>query len=203
MDLARAQQLFDQLYSKLSGYDIARSEKERLGRQDESTTYGEVVPSAFFEVMKAVNPREGEVFVDLGSGTGKATMLAAFAYPFSKVVGIELLPGLGDAAREVQRKYETELRPQLPPEYHRQEIQFIDGDFLEIDLTAADVVFAHGTCYPQELIAQLAEKLGELRSGARVIMVGHPLISPELTVLKMMQMKADWGTALAYAYQRR
>ena len=74
MDLAHAQQVFEQLDSGFSGYDIARSEKERMGRQEAATTYGEVIPTAFYDVMLAAEPKEGEVFFDLGSGTGKATI---------------------------------------------------------------------------------------------------------------------------------
>ncbi len=203
MELARAQEIFEQLYSGFSGYDIARQEKERLGRQEAGTTYGEVIPSAFHEVMLEAAPREGEVFFDLGSGTGKATILAALAFPFSRVVGIELLPGLGDAARRVLSHYDAEVRPRLPPEHQQQRIEFIDGDFLVEDLSQADVVFAHGTCYGPELIGKLTQKFGELKPGARVVMAGQTLASPELVFQKMKVMKTDWGSALAAVYRRR
>jgi precorrin-6B methylase 2 len=203
MDLANAQEIFEQLYSGFSGYDIARSEKERMGRQEAATTYGEVIPTAFHDVMLAAAPREGEVFFDLGSGTGKATLLAALAFPFSRVVGIELLPGLGDAARQVLRRYDAEIRPRLPPENQRQRIDFIDGDFLVQDLSEADVLFAHGTCYGPELMGKLTHKLAELKPGARVVMAGQTLSSPELVFQKMKVMKTDWGSALAAVYQRR
>ena len=203
MDLAHAQQIFEQLYSGFSGYDIARSEKERMGRQEAATTYGEVIPTAFYDVMLAAEPKEGEVFFDLGSGTGKATILAALVFPFSRVVGVELLPGLGDAARQVLSRYDAELRPQLPPENQRQRIDFIDGDFLVQDLSEADVLFAHGTCYGPELMGKLTHKLEELKPGARVVMAGQTLASPELVFQKMKVMKTDWGSALAAVYERR
>ena len=204
MDLAHAQQIFEQLYSGFSGYDIARSEKERMGRQEAATTYGEAIPTAFYDVMLAAEPKEGEVFFDLGSGTGKATILAASsALPFSRVVGIELLPGLGDAARQVLSRYDEQLRPQLPPENQRQHIDFIDGDFLVQDLSEADVLFAHGTCYGPELMGKLTHKLEELKPGARVVMAGQTLASPELVFQKMKVMKTDWGSALAAVYKRR
>ncbi|HEX8823337.1 MAG TPA: SAM-dependent methyltransferase [Archangium sp.] len=203
MDLAHTQEIFEQLYSGFSGYDVARQEKERLGLQEAATTYGEVVPPAFLEVVREATPKEGEVFFDLGSGTGKATFLAALAFPFGRVVGIELLPGLGDTARKVLSRYDAEVRPRLSPEHQNQRIEFIDGDFLQQDFSVADVVFAHGTCYGHELIEQLTHKLKELKPGARVIMAGHTLSSPELAFVKMKVMKTDWGSALAAVYQRR
>jgi precorrin-6B methylase 2 len=203
MDLAHAQEIFEQLYSGFSGYDIARNEKERMGLQQAATTYGEVIPPAFHDVMLAAAPKEGEVFFDLGSGTGKATFLAALTFPFSRVVGLELLPGLGDAARKVLSRYDAEIRPRLGPEHQNQRIDFIDGDFLAADLSEADVLFAHGTCYGPELMAKLTHKLEELKPGARVVMAGQTLASPELVFQKMKVMKTDWGSALAAVYQRR
>lgn len=203
MDIARATEIFDRLYAQIPAYEIAKSEKKRMGREDASTTYGEIVPQAFHEVLSAVSPREGEVFYDLGSGTGKATLLAALTFPFSRSVGIELLPGLGDAARQVLTQFDAEVRPQLPPEYQQRKIEFIDGDFLEADLSQADIVFAHGTCYPHHLIGQLGAKLAELKPGARVVLAGHTFDTPELGFVRMMMMRADWGTSLAALYQRR
>lgn len=203
MEIARATEIFDNLYASVPAYEIAQREKKRLGREDASTTYGEIVPQAFHEVLSAVSPREGEVFYDLGSGTGKATLLAALTFPFSRSVGIELLPGLGDAARQVLGRFDTEVRPQLPPEYQQRKIEFVDGDFLQADLSEAGIVFAHGTCYPHELIGQLGAKLAELKPGARVVLVGHTFHTPELGFLRMMMMRADWGTALAALYERR
>ncbi|EPX58096.1 hypothetical protein D187_004385 [Cystobacter fuscus DSM 2262] len=203
MDITRAQEIFEQLYSGFSGYDIARHEKERTGLQEAGTTYGEVVPLAFHDVLNEAAPGPGEVFFDLGSGTGKATLLAALTFPFSRVVGIELFPGLGDAARKVLARYEAEVRPQLPAEYAQQRIEFIDGDFLEQDLSSADVLFAHGTCYPQETMEQLTHKLEELRPGARVVLAGQTIKTPAFAFVKMKVMRTDWGTALATIYRRQ
>lgn len=203
MDITRAQEIFEQLYSGFSGYDIARHEKERTGLNDAGTTYGEVVAAAFLDVLAEAAPAPGEVFFDLGSGTGKATLLAALTHPFSRVVGIELLPGLGDAARQVLTRYDAEVRPLLPPEYARQRIDFIDGNFLEQDLSSADVLFAHGTCYGPETMEQLTHKLEELRPGARVLLAGQSIKTPAFKALKMKVMRTDWGTALATLYVRQ
>ncbi len=46
-------------------------------------------------------------FMDLGSGKGR-TLLMASNYPFRRVVGIELLPGLNQIACENIRKYTSE-----------------------------------------------------------------------------------------------
>jgi hypothetical protein len=47
------------------------------------------------------------VFIDLGSGKGR-TLLMASDYPFRRIVGVELLPELHDAAEENLKKYRSE-----------------------------------------------------------------------------------------------
>ena len=47
------------------------------------------------------------VFVDMGSGKGR-TLLMASDYPFRRIVGVELLPALHQAARENLSKYRSE-----------------------------------------------------------------------------------------------
>lgn len=47
------------------------------------------------------------VFVDLGSGKGR-TLLMASDYPFRRIVGVELLPALHEAAQENLSKYRSE-----------------------------------------------------------------------------------------------
>jgi SAM-dependent methyltransferase len=203
MELTRAQQLFDQLFSQVQGFQISRSERQRLGREEEATTYGEVLPPAFHELISAVSPKEGEVFVDLGSGTGKAVFLAAMLFPFRHAIGVELLPGLGDAARQVLARYDTEIRPQLPPENQQQRIEFIDGDLLQFDLSGVDVVFGHAVCYDKPLLEQFTQKLESLKPGARVACIGPQLHSDALAMLGMKVIRLSWGTSLAALYQRR
>lgn len=47
------------------------------------------------------------VFVDLGSGKGRALLMAS-DYPFRRIVGVELLPGLHQATQENLSKYRSE-----------------------------------------------------------------------------------------------
>lgn len=202
MEPTQVQDIFQRLYQNLSGYEVAQREKNRLGLMEQSTTYGEILPESFVEMLAAASPAEGEVFIDLGSGTGKATFMAALSFPLSRAMGVELLPGLGDLARERLALYDAEFRPHLPEPHQRQRIEFIDGDMFQQDLSGVDIVFAHATCFPPGLIGQLGKKLEELRPGARVIVAGNTINTPALKFLAMKIMKADWGTALTAIYQR-
>lgn len=58
--------------------------------------------------------KPGGVFVDLGSGTGKACIAAALLHPFEAVRGIETLEGLHRFAIDaIHPRYESIAKPLL------------------------------------------------------------------------------------------
>ncbi len=74
--------------------------------------YQPTEPSLFHEMMEAL---AGDfhldfsqfVFIDIGSGKGRALLLAA-DYPFKRIIGVELLPALHRMAEENIAKYQSE-----------------------------------------------------------------------------------------------
>ena len=67
------------------------SEKERneLGNKQEHT-YGEACFQSFVPLLEYASPKAGEVFYDLGCGSGKPMLIASVAFPELKVCkGIE------------------------------------------------------------------------------------------------------------------
>ena len=77
--------------------------RRALGREkDPELTYGEVLFRPFYRMLAdVVKPRPGEVFVDLGSGTGRAVFVAALCFPrLAACKGYEVSPPLhSDAVR--------------------------------------------------------------------------------------------------------
>jgi hypothetical protein len=62
-------------------------------------------PSASFYMFRAamrrfVRPGENDVFLDYGSGLGRALVLAA-TYPFRRVIGVEFVPALNERAATI------------------------------------------------------------------------------------------------------
>src|SRR5262249_22625059 len=89
-----------------SGYAIARGVIKRhkaAGRFDlvESLGYGEINVAAFGELLRRVAgsaDAQRDVFVDIGSGTGKAVLAASVA-GFKRCIGVEIVRELDQAAR--------------------------------------------------------------------------------------------------------
>jgi SAM-dependent methyltransferase len=203
MDPAVAQPLFDRLYREVAGYELSHAERNRRGLSERSVIYGEVIPAAFHRALSEVAPRPGEVFFDVGSGTGKAVFLAALCFDFAQLVGVELLSELNAAARRVLARYDAEVRPTLPEAKRAQRIAFRDVDLRQLDLSPADVVFAHAVCFERPLVSALTLQLERLRPGARVISVGQRLVSPELALVRGFPVEMEWGAGFAWIYRRR
>jgi len=99
--------------------------------------------------------KSGETFYDLGSGDGRAVIMAAKDFG-AKAVGIELREDL--AKRALSNIYELGLD---------RKVQILQDDIFKVDLTPADVVFLYLTTSANEKIKPKLES--ELRSGARVV----------------------------------
>ncbi|MGA2375372.1 MAG: class I SAM-dependent methyltransferase [Candidatus Sulfotelmatobacter sp.] len=74
--------------------------------------YQPTEPDLFREMLEAFRQQSHSdfhdfIFVDLGSGKGR-TLLMASDYPFRRIVGVELLPALHQAAQENLSKYKSE-----------------------------------------------------------------------------------------------
>ncbi|EEC47032.1 predicted protein [Phaeodactylum tricornutum CCAP 1055/1] len=73
---------------------------------NQSLGYGEITAEATWTLVRTIQPylpsSQSLTAVDLGSGNGKVLLAAAFAYPFRKLVGLELLPGLHEDALRYQ-----------------------------------------------------------------------------------------------------
>ena len=153
-----------------------------------SHTYGEISADGFAQVLAIADPQPGEVFIDLGSGTGKAVLVAAALYPFSKVVGVEFVAPLHEASLRLMAHFRDTIAGglslyaggQSPPE-----MEMILEDLTSVDWSGyalrpggsscVTVVFAACTCWSQEQIDDLIAKAGKLGKGSRLITMSRIL----------------------------
>lgn len=64
------------------------------------------------KMLRLAQPNPGDVFVDMGSGTGKACVATGLLYPeLAACRGVELLQGLH---REAQVRHQEQPTPDLP-----------------------------------------------------------------------------------------
>jgi SAM-dependent methyltransferase len=116
------------------------------------------------------------VFIDLGSGKGRALLMAA-DYPFRRVVGIELLAVLHQAAQENLSKYRSESQKCLA-------LESICADATEFALPAEPTVLYLFNPFPEAgLKRMLANLERSLRTHPRAVHVlyHNPLLEHVLS----------------------
>lgn len=203
MEMKQVKEIFDTLFKEVDGRGLSLKGREVPDFKSKSFVYGEVVPESFYEVIKEVNPQPGQVFYDLGSGTGKAVILAHLLFDFSKVIGIELLEPLYSASVGVLEQYEKEIRPKIAKEVENRYLEVRLGDILEADYSDADIIFMNSTCFQEDLMNALEVKLENVRPHAAIISLSKPFKSPAYQQYKHQLYEFSWGQATAFFHRRR
>jgi hypothetical protein len=105
------------------GKTLSKNERKTKGITDNSFVYGEIDFHSFSQIIKEIRPlfKPDGIFVDLGSGTGRPVFAMALLSDMKKLIGIESLDGLHEAAKTVLEKYET----------------FVESDEVEVEDTSA------------------------------------------------------------------
>ena len=138
--------------------------RRALGREtDHELTYGEVLFRPFYRLLEeVVQPRPGEVFADLGSGTGRAVFVAALCWPgLSCCKGYEVSPPLHDDATRCHGELSGSVM--APVELHCADVLQRD------DWAAADIVWIASVCLSDGTLRAIAARLVSLKPGARVV----------------------------------
>ncbi|MBI2444574.1 MAG: hypothetical protein HYV42_05045 [Candidatus Magasanikbacteria bacterium] len=203
MNLGLAERYFNLLYADIDGYRLSAAGKQHWGQTPpKELTYGEVNFASFPALLAAADAPPGGTFYDLGSGTGKAVILAALLGNFRRLVGIELIPELYQTAAAVREKFNQRLRPALPQSYPEPDINFRSGDIFTEDWSEADVIFVQATCFSENLLTQLTERCQQLKPGSRIISVTATLDAPFLTCFHTDKFALGWGLATVWYYVR-
>ncbi|QDZ20906.1 histone-lysine N-methyltransferase [Chloropicon primus] len=158
-----------------AGLEIAElSHKERPRVDGMGYFYGELDHRSVTEIVKAVRPEEGDVFVDLGSGLGKMVLSTALQdVAWGECRGCEILPELHEKALVALEKLQAALgREGLPS------CTLELGDMMRAKVDDATVVFVFATCFQPAFMAALESKLGaEMKPGSRLVLVSKQVQS--------------------------
>jgi len=223
-DMLLRQKLFQNIFRKCTSEvakQASRAEREKASLLEvQSLTYGEMHFAAMHELLNTVKREHGNlhsgrgVFLDLGSGAGKAVISAGLLHPFERIVGIERLECLSDFAQAASEQY---LGSTLPDGVAKPEAQFMRGDFVELlagqemkELAPqVNVCLAVSTCYGDDEMQALARFARLMPADAIIITFTQTLpatlVNSEakgwaLVSQKLMEMM--WGPSTCLIYKK-
>jgi len=113
-------------------------------------------------MLTLVKLKPGEVFFDLGSGDGRAVIMAVKEFG-ARAVGVELREDL--VKKALSSIYELGLQDR---------VTIVNGDMFNVDLTSADVVFLYLTTSANEKVRPKLE--AELKHGVRVVSHDYEIV---------------------------
>ena len=134
--------------------------------------------------------KPNEVLFDLGSGDGRAVIMAANDFG-AKSVGVELRDDLSQKALMSIQLLDLKDKPQI-----------IQRDIFDVDLSSADVVFLYLTTSANERIKPKLES--ELKSGTRVVSHDYEILGWEPTKVDSFCENPELGypSHTLYVYKR-
>lgn len=194
--------LIAEIYANLSGNQITAAESDLIKKKGGNPTYGEIKPESLTKLLQELAITKNDVLYDLGSGTGKVVIQSYLEFPFKKVVGTEL--------SEYRYKQAMDALAQLKKRgliKKKRTISFIQGDIVETSCTDATVIYMCSTCFSDELMTKLAEKISQLKKGTRVITLKQ-LPNPKkykLALMREYRLAMSWSTpegSPVYVYER-
>lgn len=179
--------MIDQLYTS-DGYSIGDQEIQEIKKAGGESTYGEILPQSLDALFKEIGVTSKDVFVDLGSGTGKAVMYTYLTTPVKKSIGIELASTRHKLAAEAA----AALKKQGKIDRKRQ-LEYIKNDFLVQDLSQATIVFINSVCYSEELLKKLINKLALNKQALHLISTKCLPQDTKFELKKTLQLPMSWN----------
>jgi len=186
-----------------SAYDISRNEiakakKEGRFKEVEGLGYGEVDVQAFGHFIRCLPPiHEKGTFLDLGSGSGKAVLAAAFSGMFSQCIGVEIMEPLHNLAIQA-----LERATQLD-ERQASIATFELGDIFEKEalVAKADAILVTCTLFTDDMMERLNSVLNRFaKSGTIVVTTTRRLSTPRAKLLSEGRVKYAKGSLLFIVY---
>ena len=165
----------DKIYKSHSGFGLKHTDKayQLSGNKDVFTTYGELLPSSVSKLINHLNIDGNDVFYDFGSGTGKVVAQMYIETPVKKAVGIEISDDRYNISTQIKEKLKNEFYSK-----HKR-IKFINDNFLNVDTTDGTIFYMCSTCFSDDLMNKLHEKMTKSPNLKTVITL-KPLTNSEI-----------------------
>lgn len=175
-------------YTKVTGFGIPNEEREAISGAGGNATYGEILPKSVRHLLTDLKLTKEDVFYDLGSGVGKVAVQVYFESPVQKSVGVELSDTRHAGAMQVydQLKKNNKLQD-------GRSLVLLHENILDTNIQDATVIFLCSTCYSNDLMESLADRIQALKPGARVLTLKKFKDRPTFKLVKVYELPMTWS----------
>jgi len=198
--LPNARAFMDDIYSHVpSGYFHDLDDRVEIAKDTGgSPVYGEMVWEALEQVLNLVNATSSDIFLDLGSGTGKLVM----QFSLTRC-------GVGYGMEYSKKRHESAVkaRDMLEENYPKRAelVRYIRGDIFKDPLPDASIVLVDGLMHTPEKLRELSIQILQYCANDIVMVwsVGKYLFFPPETVVNFMEIEvaASWKDGqVSYIY---
>lgn len=161
---------------------IPQEERDACSATGGSPVYGEILYESCALLISELKLTDQDVFYDLGSGLGKFVSQVYLTSPVKKAWGIEFSENRFERAQkatanlikiqETSFEFENKMRKVFGKDAlvktKKKKFGFTNMDMLQADLSDATVVFTCSTCFGQEFMQKLTDKLAA-NNGLRIL----------------------------------
>ena len=203
-DQLRMRRFFD-LTSHLNVYEIKtksdeiRERMEEEGKDTEGLIYGEVSYFAIYELIAMLKSKgyvqgQQHSFLDLGSGVGKAMVMAAFIHQFEACYGFEVIQELHQMALELFEKCREDVGPTR--------LESIQDNYMTASWPAATIILSNSTCLTRTAFEELLQKADLMPPGTIFISMSKAVHRDGWTLVEQSQKILHWGMCSFHVYVR-
>jgi precorrin-6B methylase 2 len=194
------EQIIANAFQDENGFSICGDEREYIEKCGGNPTYGEILPESLAQLIKKLELTKKDVLFDLGSGAGKVCIQVALTSP-AKAVGIELSSTRHALAQKIKQK--------IIGEYiltDAKKLEFIEGNITEFNLCSGTVFFMCSTCFSDELMKTLTQKLEKIPHLIKIVSLRTlPVdVSSVIKLIDTLSLPMSWSDASSvYIYEKR
>lgn len=195
-------------YAKID--DAKISEEERAGitaAGGGSPVYGEILFESVLFLLDYLQLTEDDVVYDLGSGLGKFIFQVYLMTPVKKAIGIELSETRWEKSNSLEKQgtkiytncfnFENQMRKTFGKDAIKKTpgkmFKYLNGNMLEEDISDATVIFTCSTCFSDECMHNLTNRLAEHEDGLRVLTLRHLAPHKNFHLIKTFYLPMTWS----------
>ena len=162
----RIDELVSMYYQNRNGFSFDHSAFNQLpNKEHAATTYGEIkYIGGVDQIVEHLRLDSDDVFVDLGCGTGRAVVEMFLSTPVKRAIGYELVKERYDHAMEVRHLMMNNPLYMINKKSNsKRHLEFYNQNIVDADLSKATVVYLCSTCFSNDLLTIIVNKLAKCK----------------------------------------